>query len=94
MPSPDKRFTGSSLTSFEPVSENTVCETVQNSAPKACEPDPMPTSLLIECLDIVLPILTQTDNDSLIPGIFQQIHKSALVIPLLKKKPTLDHNGL
>ena len=34
--------------------ENTVRKFVQNSAPKTCEPDPVPISLLMECLDIVL----------------------------------------
>ena len=63
---------------------------MQNSAPKTCELDPVPTSLLMECL---LPTLTQIVNDSLTCGIFPQIHKSAVVKPLLKK-PTLDHNNL
>ena len=54
---------------------------------------PCPHSMLIECLDIVLPTLTQIVEDSLTSSIFPQIHKSAVVKPLLKK-PTLDHNDL
>ena len=71
---------------------------MQNSAPKTFKPkssklDPIPTSLLMECLDIVLLTLTQIVTDSLTAGIFPQTHKSAVVKPLLKK-PTLDHNNL
>ena len=82
LPSVGKRFTGNPLTCFQPVSENAVHKFVQNSAPKTCELDPVPTSLLMECL---LPTLTQIVNDSLTCGIFPQIHKSAVVKPLLKK---------
>ena len=66
---------------------------VQNSAPKTCELDPAPTSLLMELLDIVLPTLTRIVNDWLTSGIFPQIHKSTVVKPQLKK-PTLDDNNL
>ena len=66
---------------------------MQNPAPKTCKLDPIPTSLLMGCLDIVLQILTQIVNDSLSSGIFPQIHKSAVVNPPLKK-PTLGHDNL
>ena len=62
LPSLDKRFTRNPLTCFKPVSGNILRKFVQNSSPKTCELDPIPTSLLMECLDIVLPILTRFAN--------------------------------
>ena len=55
--------------------------------------DPIPSKLLIECLDSILPSLTDLFNSSLASGIFPQCFKSALVTPILKKR-CLDHNDL
>ena len=55
--------------------------------------DPIPSKLLIECLDYILPSLTDLFNSSLASGIFPQCFKSALVTPILKKR-CLDHNDL
>ena len=55
--------------------------------------DPIPSKLLIECLDSILPSLTDLFNSSLASGIFPQCFKSALVTPILKKKFP-DHNDL
>ena len=43
---------------------------MQNVAPKTRELDPFPTSVLVDCLDIVLPTLTQTVHDLLASGFF------------------------
>ena len=59
----------------------------------SCELDPIPSKLLIECLDSILPSLTDLFNSSLASGIFPQCLKSALVTPILKKR-CLDHNDL
>ena len=75
------------------MSQLTVNECILNSAPKSCELDPIPSKLLIECLDSILPSLTDLFNSCLASGIFPQCFKSALVTPILKKK-CLDHNGL
>ena len=66
-------------------------ECILNSAPKSCELDPIPSTLLIECLDSILPSLTDLFNYSLASGIFQRCPKSVLVTPILKKR-CLDHN--
>ena len=78
---------------FKKVSQLTVKECILNSAPKSCELDPIPSKLLIECLDSILPSLTDLFNSSLASGIFLQCFKSALVTPILKKR-CLDHNDL
>ena len=54
---------------------------------------PSPSKLLIECLDCILPSLTDLFNSSLASEIFQQCFKSALVTPILKKR-CLDRNEL
>ena len=85
--------TAATFSSFEKVSQLTVKECILNSAPKSCELDPIPSKLLIECLDSILPSLTDLFNSSHASGIFPQCFKSALVTPILKKK-CLDHNDL
>ena len=55
--------------------------------------DPIPSKLLIECLDSILPSHTDLLNSSLACGIFPQCIKSALVAHILKKR-CLDHNDL
>ena len=52
-----------------------------------------PSKLLVECIDSILPSLTDIFNSSLASGIFPQCFKSALVTPILKKR-CLDHNDL
>ena len=85
--------TAATFSSFEKVSQLTVKECILNSAPKSCEHDPIPSKLLIECLDSILPSLTHLFNSSLASDIFPQCLKSALVMPIHKKK-CLDHNDL
>ena len=75
------------------MSQLTVKECILNSVPKSCELDPIHSKLLIECLDSILPSLTDLFNSSLASGIFPQCFKSALVTPILKKR-CRDHNDL
>ena len=82
--------TAATFSSFEKVSQLTVKECILNSAPKSCELDPIPSKLLIECLDY---ILTDLFKSSLASGIFPKCFKSGLVTPILKKR-CLDHNDL
>ena len=85
--------TVATFTSFGKVSQLTVEECILISAPMSCELDLNPSKLLIECLDSILPSLTDLTNSSLASGIFPQCLKSALVTPILKKR-CLDHNDL
>ena len=78
--------TAATFSSFEKVSQITVKECILNSALKSCELDPIPSKLLIECQDSILPSLTDLFYSSLASGIFQQCFKSALVTPILKKR--------
>ena len=70
--------TAATFSSFEKVSQLTVKECILNSSPKSCELDPIPFKLLIECLDSILPSLTDLFNSSLATGIFPQCLKAVL----------------
>ena len=75
--------TAATFSSLEKVSQLKVKECILNSAPKSCELDPIPSKLLLECLDSILPSFTDLFNSSLASGIFLQCFKSALVTPIL-----------
>ena len=81
------------FSSYKKVSQLTVKECILIYAPKSCELDPIPSKLLIECIDSNLPSFIDLFNSSLASGIFPQCFKSALVTPILKKR-CLDHNDL
>ena len=85
--------TAATFFSFEKLSQLTVKDCILNLASKSCELDPIPSNLLIECLDSILPSLTDLFYSSLAFGIFPQCFKSALVTPFLKKR-CLDNNDL
>ena len=77
-------FDGSPLTAFHPVSESIVREVLNKTAIKTCELDPLPSSLLAELNDDLLPSFTSIINDSLLTGSFPSVFKSTVVRPLLK----------
>ena len=78
---------------YTPVSGNDVKEIIEESVSKSYElyPIPMPTSLLHDCLDILLPHITYVVNDCLLSGSFPPDFKAAIVQPLLNK-PSFDQN--
>ena len=51
-----------------------------------CSVDPVPTSLLHDGLDDVLPTLSQIFHDSLLSGSFPSVFKYTIVKPLLKSR--------
>ena len=92
-PVADKVYDGPPLNSFSPVTEDYVKKLVLKCAPKSCELDALPTHLLIQCIDEILPQLTHVINSSLLSGQVPDIFKSAIVRPLIKKV-SLDKNTL
>ena len=66
---------------------------ITKSATKTCYLNPIPTPLLLEILDGLLPSLTALTNSPLSSGLFHQAFKSAVIFPLLKN-PSLDPNEL
>ena len=78
------------LLAFHPLSEDEVLKLVRQSAKKSCPLDPAPTSLVVSCLDVLLPVITRIINCSLTSGEFPDCWKEALVSPLLKKSGVLS----
>ncbi len=74
-----------SLSCFNPLSEDAIRKLILKSPTKSCSLDPIPSTLLKKCLDVLLPIITAIVNLSLSSGVFPDVYKLALVIPLLKK---------
>ena len=75
----------SALTSFKKLSDEDVRALVTKSAKSYCALDPMPMTLLLDCLDVVLPVISYLVNSSLVHGYFPMDWKEALVKPHLKK---------
>ena len=75
--------TAATFSSFSEVSHSTMKECILISAPKSCDLDPIPSKILIECLDYIFPSLTDLFNTSLASGILPQCFISALVTPFL-----------
>ncbi len=73
------------FSTFKPLSQEDVRKLVMKSKSTTCDLDPIPTALLKECLDVILPVLTKMVNLSLQTGVFPNEWKLALVIPLIKK---------
>ena len=83
-------YSGKLLQTFTPVAEQFVSEILQKTVPKSCDLDPIPTELLYENLDVLLPTITII-NTSLASGFVPPDFKTAIVKPLLEK-PSLDEN--
>jgi len=62
------------------------------SPDKQCDLDPIPTSLLKECANILAPVITTIVNLSLDTGTFPSLFKQAVVTPYLEQ-PTLDEES-
>ena len=78
-----------SLASFNQVSAETVQNLILNAPKKSCSLDPMPTKLVAQCIDELLPVITTMVNPnpnlSLQSGYFPKAWKEARVSPILKK---------
>ena len=83
----------SAFIDFDPVSEDEVRKTVLESPPMSCRLDPIPTTLLKECINELVPFITKLVNQSLTIGIVPKVFKISHVRPELKK-PNLDRNEL
>jgi hypothetical protein len=78
---------------FQPCTEDDVRRVVMSSPTKSCDLDPIPTFLLKQSIDVLLPFLTALCNASLLEGHLPTSQRHAIVTPLLKK-PSLDPDEL
>ena len=77
------------LERFIPLTESAVSKLIGCSPKKSCMFDPMSTSMVISCADVLLPVLTKMINLSLNSGEFADDWKCGLINTILKK-PGLD----
>ena len=84
---------GSSLTEFNPVSPDELSQLRGGSGLKVCSLDPLPSLLMKNCVDVLLPIVTNIVNCSFDIYTVPHVMKEALVRPMLKKA-SLDHEEL
>ena len=78
-----------SLHHLEPTTEDEVRKIIMSSSSTTCASDPIPTSLLKDCIEILLPTITHIINCSLAEAEVPDSFKLAIIKPLLKKE-TLD----
>ena len=86
---PTRSTTVISMHHFEHVSEDLVSRILRKSPSKSCSLDAIPTNLLKDSSDIILPYITELFNISLVSGVFPDQFKKAIIRPSLKK-PHLD----
>ena len=75
VPSIPLEFSGTVFKEFQLVIEDFVKSIVQEMPPKSCDLDPIPTSVLCDCLDEIIQIVTSIINKSLSSGIVPQWFK-------------------
>ena len=81
--------TPATLHEFTLLSEEDVSKLITRSRPTTCLLDPVPTNLLQDIAQTVVPVITSIMNSSLSSGTVPSAFKQARVTPLLKK-PTLN----
>ena len=70
---------------FTQVTLDEICKIISKSPTKSCLLDPLPTFLIKESIDILLPSITKLVNCSLREGLVPDGFKKAVVTPLIKK---------
>jgi len=87
------RVVAEQLDTFRPVTSEEVMLLLNRSPNKQCVLDPIPTWLLKNVSSIISPVIASMCNQSFTQCTFPDLHKKAIVRPLLKK-PTLDPSDL
>ena len=67
------------MTSFTPATISEIQKIIGKTASKSCSSDPVPTWLLKEHLDVLLPVITDIVNLSLKSGVFPDEMNHAMV---------------
>ena len=85
--SPGSSVTASYFSEFDLLSESEVFDLIKALSKKSCPLDPtcIPTKLLAEYINVLLPLIRKITNLLLDSGHFPRTWKCALVQPLLKK---------
>ena len=72
-------YTGTPFTNFEPISSEGIKKLVLNAPNKTCDNDPIPTKIVKDCINELLPTISSMVNLSLSSGHFPDIWKEGLV---------------
>ena len=75
------------------MSEDKVLKIIRSTSHKSCDLDPIPTSLVFDCISELLTFITNIVNYSLQKGSFPSSLKTAHVTPLFLKKPVLKKHS-
>ena len=78
-------FDPPTLTVFTQVIQDEIGKIISKSPTKSCLLDPLPTFLIKECVEILLPSITKLVNCSLQEGLVPDGFKKAVVTPPIKK---------
>ena len=70
---------------FSACTEDEARAIIMRSPSKSCSLDPIPTTILKECIDDLLPFLTVKCNTSLLEGHLPVSQRHAIITPLIKK---------
>jgi len=90
---PDPDNCPSKMTSFSSICEDDVLKLIKKANDKSCSLDPMPTKLIKNYLEPLLPVITRIINMSLDQATMPSLLKEAVLTPILKKS-SLDKENL
>ena len=82
--------TKNTLSSFTPVSEESLLKILKSSPSKSRGLDPIPTSLVKECADILITPITKIVNYSIKEGSFPNCFKMAHVTPSIRSPALIE----
>ena len=82
------------LSEFKPLSEADILALIRKSSKKTCNVDPMPSKLVVESIDHLLPVIAKMINSSLLGGYFPKAWKETLIYPRYKKAGVYDFTNL
>ena len=91
LPLVDDVFAGIPLVELIPVCEEGLKRIILSSKPTYSTVDPIPTKIVLTCMDILLPVFVRIINTCLLSAKIPRPFKTAIIKPLLKKNG-LDMN--
>ena len=86
----DAQACSAELNEFERMTEDQVKSLINSCRLKTCILDPLPASIMKDCMDVLLPVLTKMINVSIETANVPVQLKEAMIRPKLKKE-SLDH---
>ena len=78
-------YSGDEFSGFREYSMEEIRGVLIRSPAKTCSLDPIPTDVLLESIDILLPFICLMCNSSLSEGCLPGSQKAAIITPVLKK---------